>query len=96
MSTRATTHTSAGGLVFRRAGERVEVALVSVGEKARWQLPKGIVEPNESPAVAALREVKEEAGIVADIVAPLETIEYWYVSWRAARKRASTSSSTSS
>ena len=27
---------SAGGVVYRRSGARVEVALISVGEAARW------------------------------------------------------------
>jgi 8-oxo-dGTP pyrophosphatase MutT (NUDIX family) len=29
----------------------------------RWTLPKGLVEPGESPAQAALREVAEECGL---------------------------------
>jgi 8-oxo-dGTP pyrophosphatase MutT (NUDIX family) len=74
------TQTSAGGVAFRRRGSRIEVAIVNVGEKRRWQLPKGIVDPGETPEVTALREVREEAGIDADLVAPIETIEYWYVS----------------
>lgn len=71
---------SAGGVVFRRRGSLVEVALISVGGERRWQLPKGIVEAGESPEVAALREVREETGIEGVIVAPLEVIEYWYFS----------------
>jgi 8-oxo-dGTP diphosphatase len=71
---------SAGGVVFRRIGGRVEVALISVGAENRWQLPKGLVGRNESPEAAALREVREETGLAARPVAPLETIEYWYFS----------------
>ena len=70
---------SAGGVVFRRRGGRVEVALISVGEKSRWQLPKGLVGRNESPEDAALREVREETGLSGELIAPLETVEYWYV-----------------
>jgi len=53
---------------------------VLVGPKAkpRWQLPKGLVDPGETPEIAALREVREEAGIETEIVAPLESVEYWY------------------
>ena len=40
------------------------------------------VEPGEAPEVAATREVREEAGVEADLVAPVETIEYWYVGTR--------------
>jgi 8-oxo-dGTP pyrophosphatase MutT (NUDIX family) len=72
---------SSGGVAFRRrdGGADVEVALISVGEKGRWQLPKGIVDAGESPETTAVREVREEAGIDSAIVAPLESIEYWYV-----------------
>jgi 8-oxo-dGTP pyrophosphatase MutT (NUDIX family) len=69
---------SAGGVVLRRRGAAVEVALISVGEANRWQLPKGLVGRGESPERAALREVREETGLEAEVVAPLETVEYWY------------------
>jgi 8-oxo-dGTP pyrophosphatase MutT (NUDIX family) len=69
---------SAGGVVFRREGGAVEVALISVGEAGRWMLPKGLVGRRETPEQAALREVREETGLEAEIVAPLETVEYWY------------------
>lgn len=69
---------SAGGVAFRRAGARVEVALISVGARARWQLPKGLVGRGESPESAALREVREEAGVACELLAPIDTAEYWY------------------
>ena len=69
---------SAGGVCYRRRGASAEVALVSVGPNARWQLPKGIVDEGESPEVTAIRETREEAGVEAELVAPLESIEYWY------------------
>ncbi|HWS54192.1 MAG TPA: NUDIX hydrolase [Pyrinomonadaceae bacterium] len=71
---------SAGGVVYRRRDGAVEVALISVGEAGRWQLPKGLVGRGETPERAALREVREETGLEAEIVAPLETVEYWYFS----------------
>ena len=77
---------SAGGVVYRRGGGRLEVALISVGEQNRWQLPKGLVGRGESPEEAALREVGEETGLVCEIVAPLEKVEYWYFSKGGARR----------
>ena len=71
---------SAGGVVYRKLREKTEVVLIKVGPIIRWQLPKGIVDENESPEEAALREVREETGLIARIEAPLEKIEYWYVS----------------
>ena len=54
---------SAGGVAFRRRDSVIEVALISVGGQNRWQLPKGIVDSKESTEAAAVREVREEAGI---------------------------------
>lgn len=71
---------SAGGVVFRKRGAKIYVALISVGDKARWQLPKGLIEKNESNEAAALREVREETGLETEMVAPVETVEYWYFS----------------
>ena len=69
---------SAGGVVFRSNEGRTEVALVSVGPQRRWQLPKGLVDGKERPDVTAVREAREEAGVDAEVMAPIETIEYWY------------------
>lgn len=68
---------SAGGVVFRGR----EVAIIGV-EGGRWQLPKGLVEDGEDPAATASREVREETGLEAELLSPLDTIEYWYVSKR--------------
>ena len=80
------TQVSAGGVAYRARDGATEVALVLVGAKRRWQLPKGIVEEGESPETAARREIREEAGLEAELVAPLETIEYWYVAARGAAR----------
>jgi 8-oxo-dGTP pyrophosphatase MutT (NUDIX family) len=69
---------SAGGVAFRWKDARPQIAIVSVKPKLRWQLPKGIVDPGESPQVTAVREVKEEAGVETDLIKLVETIEYWY------------------
>jgi 8-oxo-dGTP pyrophosphatase MutT (NUDIX family) len=69
---------SAGGVAFRWKESEPEIAIVSVKPKLRWQLPKGIVDPGESPEVTAVREVREEAGVETDRLGLIETIEYWY------------------
>ena len=69
---------SAGGVVFRREKDRIEIVLIAVGGLNRWQLPKGLVEGKETPEIAAVREAREEAGVDSEVVEHIETIEYWY------------------
>ena len=74
------TQVSAGGVAFRIQAGRLQVALISVSEDGRWQLPKGIVSSGESTEEAALREVREETGLETEPVGLIDKIEYWYFS----------------
>lgn len=74
------TQVSAGGVTFRRRGSQIEVALISVGDEARWQLPKGLVNKGETTETAAQREVREETGIETELLELIDKIEYWYYS----------------
>jgi 8-oxo-dGTP pyrophosphatase MutT (NUDIX family) len=40
-------------------------------DPSRWIFPKGHIKPGESPEMAALREVREETGIKAEIISTL-------------------------
>ena len=44
-----------------------------------WSLPKGHVEEGETPEATAVREIAEETGIRGRVVAPLGTIDFWFV-----------------
>src|SRR5881398_1226501 len=64
---------SAGLLLFRRRGGRLEVFLAHPGgrfwanrDAGAWTIPKGLVEPGEDPLAAARREFEEETGIAPD------------------------------
>jgi 8-oxo-dGTP pyrophosphatase MutT (NUDIX family) len=70
---------SAGGVVVR--GEEL-VTIVPTRRAADGSrvlaLPKGHVDPGETPIEAAVREVREETGIVAEPVCELGESRYWY------------------
>jgi 8-oxo-dGTP pyrophosphatase MutT (NUDIX family) len=70
---------SAGGVVVR--GEQVVVIVPSrraADGSSVLALPKGHVDPGETPVQAATREVREETGIVAEPVHELGESRYWY------------------
>ena len=73
---------SAGILLFRQRADETEVLLIKPGgpfwrnkDVGAWMIPKGAVEPGETPAEAALREFAEETGTqLAAIPFPLATV----------------------
>jgi ADP-ribose pyrophosphatase YjhB (NUDIX family) len=74
--------TSAGGFVIDRRGREPQAALIARRDRRGrllWSLPKGHLEAGESPEDAAVREVLEETGIHASIVASLGTIDFWFM-----------------
>jgi 8-oxo-dGTP pyrophosphatase MutT (NUDIX family) len=71
---------SSGGVVVRRLRGRWWFAAIRPrgrGERT-WALPKGIVDPGESPAVTAVREAAEETGLEARLDAKLGDVKYVY------------------
>jgi ADP-ribose pyrophosphatase YjhB (NUDIX family) len=69
---------SAGGVVYQRGREGIEVVLCGRTSEGIWGLPKGTPNANESLEEAAVREVREETGLRVAIEAKIGTIEYWF------------------
>ena len=69
---------SAGGVIVRRRGGRLDVCLICRDRHGppAWGLPKGHVEAGETFVDAARREVREETGLIGRVVAPLAPIRY--------------------
>jgi 8-oxo-dGTP pyrophosphatase MutT (NUDIX family) len=70
---------SAGGVVVRD-GEVAVIVPVKRGQEGQrvLGLPKGHPDPGESPEEAAVREVREETGVDAELVDKLGDVHYWY------------------
>lgn len=54
---------SCGTLIVNGAGK---LLLCHVTDTAKWDIPKGMQDPGETPIETAMRELKEEAGLVFD------------------------------
>ena len=72
------TEFSAGGVVYRRRGDDYDIVIINRARYTDWSLPKGHIEEGESHEQTAVREVEEETGIKARVVAPLGEIVYFY------------------
>lgn len=68
---------SAGGVVYRRKakdqrlkakGSQIAWLICKHSGYHKWALPKGIIEEGETSEEAAIREVKEETGVLAKII----------------------------
>jgi putative (di)nucleoside polyphosphate hydrolase len=60
---------NAQGLIF--AGRRIDSPVPA------WQMPQGGIDDGEKPKEAALRELREETGVTANLVAPVAKTHGW-------------------
>lgn len=80
---------SAGGIVHKKEDSKDLILIAQHSQHHGWVFPKGIIGDHpstssgqvkkETKEQAALREVKEETGVLVKIIKPLEPIFYWYV-----------------
>jgi 8-oxo-dGTP pyrophosphatase MutT (NUDIX family) len=70
-------YSHAGGVVARTVDQERQYLIVEASRtRGLWVLPKGHIEPGETAEAAAVREVEEEAGVRAAIVARAGESEY--------------------
>jgi 8-oxo-dGTP pyrophosphatase MutT (NUDIX family) len=67
---------AAGGVVRRRTLRGWKIAVVHRKRYDDWSLPKGKLEPDETPDKGALREIREETGCEGTIVGFAGTTRY--------------------
>ncbi|MBI2600504.1 NUDIX domain-containing protein [Candidatus Daviesbacteria bacterium] len=66
---------SAGGIVFNDKGQ---VLVTQHSQNKHWSFPKGWIDQGEPSKEAALREVREEGGVITEIVDKVGYSKYVY------------------
>lgn len=80
---------SAGGVVYKKEGDAIWILLSKHSQHHGWVFPKGLIgdtREGESKEETAVREVKEETGIDAEIETPLTPVVYWYA-WEGEKRK---------
>jgi 8-oxo-dGTP pyrophosphatase MutT (NUDIX family) len=67
---------AAGGIPVRRRADELEVLVVHRDKYDDWTFPKGKCEPDEGDEDCALREVREETGLLCALGAELPSTFY--------------------
>lgn len=74
---------SAGGVVFKKEGDKILILVAQHSQHHGWVFPKGLIgdkgRGGETKEITAVREVEEETGIKGKILKPLNPIQFWYV-----------------
>jgi len=66
---------SAGGIVFNEKGQ---VLVTQHSQNSHWSFPKGLIDPGQTSEQAAVREVREEGGVNAEIIDKVGYSKYIY------------------
>jgi predicted NUDIX family NTP pyrophosphohydrolase len=82
---------SAGLVIYRGAGDQLQVLLVhpsgNYNRRAPWGIPKGLPEENEPLASAAVRETREETGVTLDDEQARRIVRLGSVEYKRSRKQ---------
>lgn len=73
-------YNQSGVIPYRVVGDHIEVMLITSRRRSRWIIPKGVVDPGNTPAESACREAYEEAGIIGR-ASSTHLGEYRYDKW---------------
>lgn len=65
----AAPYAQSGAIPYRRSAGRIEVLLITSRRTGRWIIPKGMVESYLTPALSAVEEAYEEAGVHGELAA---------------------------
>lgn len=79
---------SAGGIVYKKNGGN-KILVAKHSQHHAWVFPKGLIgdkQKGEKKEETAVREVKEETGIDAEIEKELTPVEYWY-QWEGEKRK---------
>ena len=80
---------SAGGVVYKKEKDKIFILIGQHSGHKGWVFPKGLIgdhKKKEGKEDTAIREVKEETGVEANIEKALTPITYWYV-WEEEKRR---------
>jgi 8-oxo-dGTP pyrophosphatase MutT (NUDIX family) len=75
---------SAGGIVYKKEDGKIGWLIVQPSaedqpwRQGRWQLPKGWIDEGETGQKAAIREVKEEGGVEAEVIEKIDRINIFF------------------
>lgn len=74
-------HYNQSGVVpFRKTDTGYEILLITTRKSGKWIVPKGIIEPDLSPADSASKEALEEAGVSGTIIDGIQE-SYFFDKW---------------
>ncbi len=63
---------------MRKNDDKIEILLTQHSGHKGWEFPKGHIEIGETAQDAAMREVQEESGVVAEVIEKAGDCEYFY------------------
>jgi ribonuclease HI/8-oxo-dGTP pyrophosphatase MutT (NUDIX family) len=69
---------SAGGVVYKKEGNKYKICLIAKKDKTIWSLPKGRVDGGEVPEETAIREIAEETGHHVRIETKIDEVNYYF------------------